>query len=310
MKTLSIKSYAKINLTLEITGVKEGYHQLDSLVASVNLYDHIHLKKRKDRLSFVTMKGMGSEDIPLEENVALRAAEAFSERFQTTGVDVTIFKNIPMGAGLGGSSVDVAGVLNGMATMYEVNDEKALKELADSLGSDTGYMLKGGFARLRGRGTEIEWLEPFPPLHFLLLCPKEGVSSKECYKTYDLLPQTLQWKENSADACLRALRNGDVNEVGRYLMNDLYVPAVHLLPALEEVKKEALSFAPLGVTMTGSGSGILALFETKELCEWAKSRYKGDCEAYVLSTCVPQSKDKKNKPFFRNPFALEDWEKW
>ena len=64
MKTVKLKSYAKINLTLEILGIEGGYHLLDSLVASVDLYDIILLKKRNDQLSHVTMKGMGSEGIP------------------------------------------------------------------------------------------------------------------------------------------------------------------------------------------------------------------------------------------------------
>ena len=77
MNTVKIKSYAKINLTLEVKGVEGNYHLIDSLVASVDLFDYIVIKKRKGGLSFVTMKGMGSESIPPEKNNALKAAEAF-----------------------------------------------------------------------------------------------------------------------------------------------------------------------------------------------------------------------------------------
>ena len=152
---VKIKSYAKINLTLEILGVEGGYHLLDSLVASVDMFDLIVLKKRKDKLSRVVMKGMGSESIPPEKNVALKAAELFSETFSKGGAEITVYKNIPIGAGLGGSSADAAGVLNGMAKLYGVEDREKLKALADSLGSDTGYMLSGGFARMQGRGEKV-----------------------------------------------------------------------------------------------------------------------------------------------------------
>lgn len=299
-----LKSYAKVNLTLEVTGVADGYHQLDSLVANIDLYDLILLKKRKGALSRVTMHGLGSESIPPERNNALKAAEAFSRRFGVDGADITVYKNIPIGGGLGGSSADVAGVLNGMARLYKIDDRVALKELADSLGSDTGYMLDGGFARLRGRGDEVEKLSLAPVLHFLLLCPTSEVSSKECYAVYDRLPKTLEWKENAAEACARALGENDLNEAGRYLTNDLFRAAIRLNGDVETAYNEARSFSPLGVTMTGSGSAVLALFENKELCEWAKSRYRGKYRAWVVKTVTPDYTLTKNKPRWRNPFVL------
>ena len=308
MNSVKIKSYAKVNLTLEITGVENGFHMLDSLVASIDLFDLIVLKKRKDKLSSVTMKGMGSEGIPPEKNNALKAAEAFSVAFQTNGVDITVYKNIPMGAGLGGSSADVAGVLNGMARLYGIEDRAALKAVADTLGSDTGYMLTGGFARMQGRGEIVAPLSLTNKLHMLLICPSSEVSSGGCYKKYDELPQTLQWKESAPQGCIEALGRKEVNEGGRYLMNDLYIPAIHLNKDVETAFNEAASFSPLGVTMTGSGSCVLALFETKELCEWAKSRYKGKFRTYVVQTVIPDYLKKKKTFRLTNPFVLSDEE--
>ena len=306
MNTVKIKSYAKVNLTLEIKGIKDNYHLLDSLVASVDLFDYIVLTKRKNALSFVTMKGMDSESIPPEKNNALKAAEAFSKRFSTNGVDITVYKNIPIGAGLGGSSADVCGVLNGMAKLYNVRDRVALKQLADELGSDTGYMLDGGFARMQGRGEKVQKLPVDTKLHFLLLCPKTSVSAGACYKKYDELPKTLEERVSYTQNCIDALLKKDVNEAGRYAMNDLFKAALHLNPDVEKAYEEAQSFSPICTVMTGSGSGVLALFETKELCEWARSRYKGKFTAYVTQTLVPKYAGVKK---WRNPFALSDEEK-
>ena len=130
MNTVKVKAYAKVNLTLEIVGSEKEFHLLDSLVASVDLFDYIVLKKRKDKLSSITMHGLGSETIPPEKNNALKAAERFSQIFGVNGVDITVYKNIPMGAGLGGSSADIGGVLKGMAKLYEIEDKNALCELA------------------------------------------------------------------------------------------------------------------------------------------------------------------------------------
>ena len=308
MNSVKIKSYAKVNLTLEITGVENGFHILDSLVASIDLFDLIHLKKRKDKLSSITMRGMGSEGIPPEKNNALKAAEAFSEAFGTTGADITVYKNIPMGAGLGGSSADVAGVLNGMARLYGITDRAALKEVADRLGSDTGYMLTGGFARMQGRGEKVTTLPLKNKLYFLLLCPSSEVSSGACYKKYDELPKTLEWKESATEACIKALVCENANEGGRYLMNDLFIPALHLNSDVEKAYNEAKAFSPLGVVMSGSGSCVLAMFETKELCQWAQSRYRGKFRTYVTETLLPDYTKTKKTFGFRNPFVLSQEE--
>ena len=305
MHTVRIKAHAKINLTLEILGVENGFHMLDSLVASLDLHDVIVLKKRKDKLSSIVMKGLGSESIPPETNNALKAAERFSEKFDTFGADITVYKNIPLGAGLGGSSADASGVLKGMAKLYGVKDEKGLGELADGLGSDTKYMLSGGFARMQGRGEKITPLDIDERLHFLLICPSTSVSAGACYKKYDELPRTLEWKESATEGCIAALQKKDVFGAGRYLTNDLYVPALHLNADVERAQEEGKSFSPIGTVMTGSGSCVLAMFETKELCEWAKSRYRGKFKTMVAHTVNPKTQDSGGLGFV---FALTESE--
>jgi 4-diphosphocytidyl-2-C-methyl-D-erythritol kinase len=300
MKTVKIKAYAKVNLTLEIVGQKPEYHALDSLVASVDLFDLIVLKARKDKLSSVTMKGMGSESIPPETNNALKAAESFSKTFGVNGADITVYKNIPLGAGLGGSSADASGVLNGMAKLYGVDDREKIAQLADTLGSDTRYMLDGGFARMQGRGGEITPIESGQVLHFLAICPKDGCSSGACYREYDRLNSEKR-KESYTQNAIDALKANDALGLGRYLTNDLFLPATSLCESVKKAYEEASSFSPLGTVMTGSGSCVLAMFETKELCEWAKSRYRGKFRSFVLKTVVP----KKVKEW-KNPFVLEE----
>ena len=311
MNTVRINAYAKVNLTLEIVGEKDGYHLLDSLVASVDIADSLVISKRKDALSTVIMHGLGSESIPPEKNNAWKAAEAFSKAFGTGGANITVYKNIPMGAGLGGSSADVSGVLNGMAQLYGIKDRKKLKEIADSLGSDTGYMLDGGFARMQGRGELVTPIKTGAKLHFLLLCPDTSVGAGECYKKYDQLAALQpQAARNATESCMRALTKNDKQGLGRYLMNDLYLPAAALNADVKRAYEEALSFSPLGAVMTGSGSCVLAFFESKELCEWAKSRYRGKCRTIVAQTIIPDYQPKpQNSGFFRNPYALTDEEK-
>lgn len=266
MNTVRLNAYAKLNLTLSVTGREEGYHTLDSLVTTIDLFDRIVVKKRKDDLISVTMHGMNSESIPPEENNALRAGEAFVSRFHTHGAEITIYKNIPVGAGLGGSSADAAGVLNALSKLYGMTDRKAIKEVADTLGSDTGFLLDGGFARMTGRGTKIERLENIPRLYFLLICPREGVSTAECYREYD--KNTV--KSGGTAQAIARLRNGDVEGAAKYFCNDLYEAAARLSGAVARALAEAESFSPWAACMTGSGSAVFALFETPELVRLGK----------------------------------------
>jgi 4-(cytidine 5'-diphospho)-2-C-methyl-D-erythritol kinase len=306
MNTAKIKSYAKINLTLDIVGEANGYHLLDSFVASLDLYDLVVVRKRKDKLISVTMRGMGSEGISPEENNAAKAGEAFVERFGTSGANIAVYKNIPLGAGLGGSSADAAGVLNGMAKLYGISDSEALGALADRLGSDTRYMLKGGFCRIQGRG---EKLFPLPAkgkkLYFFLICPKSSVSAGDCYREYDKGGNLYAPEEKNTQKCIDAFLDGKTEDVGRYLTNALYEPAARLNEEVKKALSEARSFSPLGAAMTGSGSCAAALFETKELCEWAKSRYRGKFRTYVAGTVIPEEKRK----LFRSPFFLSKEER-
>lgn len=275
-----IKAYAKLNLTLSVIGSSGGYHMLDSLVCSVDLFDLIVLKKRKDDKVTIEMHGQDTELLPYEQNNAVKAAESYIKAFGTRGADIKIFKNIPLGAGMGGSSADAAGVLRGMTKLYGAGSEKQLKELADSLGSDTGYMLTGGYARLTGRGEKVEHIDSKLRLNFLMLKPRGGVSTAECYRLYDAMPQPIKSSQNA----IQAVISGDRAALGECLSNALYAPAATLNPDVKTAFDELKSFSPLGVCMTGSGSAVFALFENAEFCRWAQSRYKGKFKTIILKT--------------------------
>ena len=310
-----IKAYAKLNLTLDILGAANGFHLLDSLVCTVDLYDLIKISRRADGKITVEMHGMGSELIEPEKNNACLAAKKYQNRFGCGGADIKIYKNIPMGAGMGGSSADAAGVLRGMAKLFGAGSEAQLKELADELGSDTGYMLSGGFARLSGRGERVQKLNATEKLHFFALFPDGGVSTPKCYALYDELAKSSlatpcpsspichsELREESrltlsqrggcrtatGGACtqsaITALQSGNVAALANSLSNALTLPATRLNPQIAEAIEELKSFSPLGVNMTGSGSAVYALFESKELCEWARSRYKGKFNSLILKT--------------------------
>ena len=280
-----VKSYAKVNLSLNILGQKDGYHLIDSVAASVDIWDTVCAKPRSDKLINVYMHGLGSENIPPERNNAVKAGEAFVSAFGTKGADIDIYKDIPIGAGLGGSSADAAGVLNVLAKLYKMKDRAALKTIADTLGSDTGYMLTGGFARMTGRGERVRPVACKRRLYMLLFLPKEGVSAAECYRAYDDSPDPLR---QDSENMVKALAAGDFGAAAASVYNALGAPAARLSDGVKEALSAAASFNPSAYAVTGSGSGVFALFEGEALCRWAKSRYKGKLRTRVVKTVMPK----------------------
>ena len=297
MYSATVKSYAKINLTLDIVGRLGGYHLLDSFVANLDIFNSVTVKKRKDKLVSGRLKGMGMDAVPFESTTACKVAEAFIEKFGVSGVDITVYENIPVGAGLGGSSADSVGVLKAMCKIFGVAVEDCY-EIANEYGSDIRYMLDGGFSRMQGRGEQVQRLEKTnsAPLNFLLLCPQSPVSAGECYREYDARDYK---SSNKTEQAITAYLEEDLQSLGGLLSNDLFEPAKTLNEDVSIAYEELLSFSPLGVAMTGSGSCVFALFESRELCEWAKSRYKGKFRAIVARTL-----EERTLKALKNPFVL------
>ncbi len=263
------KAYAKLNLTLGVGEKREGYHELDSLVCNVDISDSVRVSSRKDDLITVSMQGLGSEAIELERNNAYRAAAAYRDRFSTPGADIKIYKNIPMGFGFGGSSADAAAVLNCLRDIYQAGTKQELFSLAMETGSDAGVLMENGSARMRGRGEKVKRLDAPKRLNFLLLIPPRGVSTAECFSRYDGA------MSRSSDEAEKAMEAGDERALGAAMFNDLYETAVSINPDVKTAYEDLKDFSPLGVTMTGTGSAVFALFENDAFCEWAKSRYRG-----------------------------------
>lgn len=283
MKTVSVNAYAKVNFTLDILGREGGYHLLDSLVSTVSLFDSVTATARTDGKTTVSFTGVGAEGIPPRNN-ALRAAEAFSDAFSMAGADITIDRKIPVGAGLGSSSADAAGVLRALAALHGISDTVRLKAIADSLGSDTGYLLTGGWARMTGRGEQIAPIADMPVLSLLLLIPSAGVSTPQCFAAFDRRAETFSPLTEKAIDCLR--REG---AKGAYAFgNALTRAAEELNPEVAALLSEAAKLSEYGFGMTGSGSACYAVFSSQEECLWARKRYQGTATALCVSTGTVQ----------------------
>lgn len=256
MKNVRLKTPAKFNLTLDVVGVNGKYHEINSLVTSVNVYDVITVKKRKDDKVVLTAKGLPVGVSPIENN-AYKAARLFVDTFHTEGADVIVEKHIPVGGGMGGSSADIAGVLKALNELYETDGN--LVPLANELGSDAAYMLHGGYAVMSGRGDVVTEQFISKQLFFVAVAEDKMISARNCYKKFDRIGKMHRPCTASA---VKALLGGDFEKFCAHAKNDLY-PASESF--LEELKVNGYNLKRAGapfVSMTGSGSVMFGAFET------------------------------------------------
>lgn len=269
--TKSVKVFAKLNIALNVLGVNGGYHDLDTVVTTVNKYNVIKATNRKDDkilVSFVGKYGFIPEK--QEETNAYKAALLFKETFNTKGANIEITVNIPNGSGMGGSSVDIVGVLGAMKKLYKV--EGSLKSLADSLGSDSGYLLKGGFARLRSRGEVVDYFESQVKPYFVAVYSNTGVNTKDCFKVFDESGES--GIVSDIDGLISGLESGDMNCLDSNMKNALYSPAITLNDEVLKNTNALKDLSPRWQSMSGSGATVFAVYENYEMASWAVDKLK------------------------------------
>ena len=293
---VSVKSYAKLNISLKVMEKSNGFHMLDSVVCSVDKFDHITVKKRKDHKILVTFTGKyGFTPKIQEETNAYKAAKLIIDNFNLKGVDVTVKRNIPTGSGMGGSSADIAGVLIAIKKLFKLDCD--LKPFADSLGSDAGYMLSGGYARLTGKGEIIKPIKVDKKYYFVVIYSSSGVNTKDCFNLFDSL--NLQNLSIDIDGVEKALIDGDLDKIATLGGNDLTIPATKLNSEIDNNLNALKSLSPTVCFMTGSGSTCFSMYSEYELASWAFNKLK---KQYGDRVELLYAIDPSNLTFFDNLF--------
>jgi 4-diphosphocytidyl-2-C-methyl-D-erythritol kinase len=279
MYSYSLTAPAKINLHLEIIGDRpDGYHQLVTIMQSINLADKIEIRANgTDKIRLHCQ----NPQVPLDEtNLAYGAAVLMQQKFpsQTAnygGMDITIEKNIPIAAGLAGGSTNAAAVLVGINLMWELGlTQPELQELGANLGSDIPFCISGGTAIATGRGEEIE---PLPDLdHLWVVLAKYSdiyVSTAWAYNTYRQKFRELYLSDAEgfqsrthqihAGSLVKAINNKDSQKIGQLLYNDLERVVLPEFPQVAELIAIFKAAGGLGTMMSGSGPTVFCLCETK-----------------------------------------------
>ncbi len=274
-----IISPAKVNLVLAVGEKQEsGFHEVQTIMHSLALHDTLSMRRFNDEGSGeglqVMLKCESSFTIdPLlikaEENIAYKAVVELAKalgRTQDETIEMVLNKVIPAEAGLGGGSSNAAAALVGAATLWGVGmEDERVQEVASRLGADVSFFLKGGCARLSGKGDVFEaQLEPRSGF-VLLVRPDAGVSTGKAYAAFDEDPVLPSSEYLSSIAALDAA--ADVS-----LYNNLEKAACSVTPVVAQVLEWGRAAAgEEDVVLCGSGSAVCCIFDS----------YQAACEASV-----------------------------
>ena len=265
MKTITIPAFAKLNLTLDILGLRpDGYHDLDMLMQAVSLCDDVTVTQgtgKAWKLTCEDPQGNALPGIPCDErNLAWRSAQSFfkTTSLQDEGLDIRIVKRIPDQAGLAGGSADAAAVLRGLNELCGTPlSTEHLCELSAQTGSDVPFCVLGGTARVKGRG-EVLFPAPLATVQHYVICkPDFGISTPRLFALSDLHPAQYH---PDAEALLQCLRADDSCHAGPLLCNVLEPVAVLEHPEIAKIRQDLLDAGACGARMTGSGSAVFGLF--------------------------------------------------
>lgn len=230
---MRVAAHAKINLSLQVLGTRtDGYHDLRSVVVPIPLADDVALFPADDGSVSVS----GCPGVPLERNLAYRAARLLQRRFgRRDGIAISITKRIPMGAGLGGGSTDAAAVMNALNELWRLDVPRAdLAELAAQIGSDVPALVIGGPVLMEGRGERVSPLprSAMPDFsRFVLRIPRVFSSTPDVFREF----------------------RPEDRGLGR---NDLQPAACRLHPEIADAIDGLVAEGCRDVAMSGSGSAV------------------------------------------------------
>lgn len=277
----SVKSYAKINISLDIVNKREdGYHELDSVMLPIELHDSIIIEPFDTIVdNFVTVDDFSNGLI--HYNLATDSINALANKYGfKTKFRIYIHKVIPMQAGLGGGSSNAAFTLKAVNSILRLGaSDEELIELATPLGADIPFFVPCVPARCKGIGEKLEPITIKNNYYVLLVKPKAGISTKEAFK---LLDSKKDIQHPDISAVVKALEDGDDDALAASIGNSIEDASIQLVPEIAQIKQTLRDYGFNIVLMSGSGSTVFAMSQdVKSLKKAAKSLE----ENYFVEVC-------------------------
>jgi 4-diphosphocytidyl-2-C-methyl-D-erythritol kinase len=252
---------AKVNLNLRVLGVRpDGYHEIESLVQKISLYDRITLTKEDQPRIRVVCATPGIPTGP--ENLVYRAAALLMEApgFKGKGVTILLEKHIPQGAGLGGGSSDAAAVLLGLSDLFGLPiGMDHLEDIAARVGSDVPLFLHPSPSWVTGRGEIVRQARLLLDAFFVLVFPGFEISTRWAYSNFRLTKNACKYRIST----LKKVERGELapDHWQDLLVNDLEAAVLKRHPEIGRCKRDLVRLGARASLMSGSGSAVFGLFD-------------------------------------------------
>ena len=280
-----VRAYAKINLTLDVLGRRaDGYHELATVMQTVDLYDTICLTAIEDRrVQLVCTKPELSND----DNLAARAAHLVRERLAPgQGVLIELYKHIPVAAGLGGGSSDAAAVLLALQQWWQLHlSPSDLLDMAAALGSDVPFFLTGGLALCEGRGERVMALVPYWPRSMrwlLLLKPAISMSTAAVFRNLSAIDFTDGSHSRAVSAALNAGQMPRLED----LHNCFERSVLENYPEVARARADLLQAGAPFVRLSGTGPTLFASFAALACAQRAHEQLQTQGYEVYLSRAI------------------------
>ena len=277
MSKYYIKSNAKINISLNITGKTKQLHKIESIVVFAMLHDKIFIKKINSKKNDISFLGKFSKNIGKDNTVSklLRVLEN-EKLLKNKKFRIKIYKNIPSKAGLGGGSMNAASILKYFLKRKIIKiKKKKIVKVCKHIGSDVILGLNSSHLVLTS-GNKIKNFKIKKKIYILIIKPNFGCDTKEIYSKVKKFNKLKFSKPNKKMFEMNFLKK---------TTNDLENIVFSKYPKLKSIKLYLENYLnPVFVRMSGSGSSLVAYYQSKERCENAKREFKKRYKNYWCIT--------------------------
>jgi 4-diphosphocytidyl-2-C-methyl-D-erythritol kinase len=269
------RAFAKINIGLRITGRRDdGFHEIETVFHRINLYDEIAFLPGE----CVTVESNDPAAPGGESNICHRAASILRDHLKKReGIHITVRKQIPVGAGLGGGSADAALVLRELPAQWNgtINDE-TLITFALKLGSDVPYFLHDGSAHALGRGEVLRYFPLRVPYAILVCTPPVTVSTRWAYQQ---IGSTSGSRPDLRELVEEGMKDPEI--LRRQVGNDFETPIFRAYPIIRETKEVLERLGAVFASLSGSGSSVYGLFRDEKESEKASEQLRSNgCKTF------------------------------